>query len=173
MTDAQQRIIDEIILAEGGLRLVDIKYDRGGQTYAGISRRYWPHWDGWTLIDGGETPSQDMVRGFYLREFWSPMRLELIASQEAAGAIMDCAVLFGIGRAVIFAQRASGAVEDGNLGPKTAASVNAMQQPLFLAKMALIRIAEHTDTVARHKAQVKFYVGWVSRALDRSGIRWR
>ena len=48
-------IIDEVIETEGGLKLINVKNDRGKQTYAGISRRFWPNWDGWKLVDRGRS----------------------------------------------------------------------------------------------------------------------
>ena len=35
---------------EGGW--CNVQGDSGGETYAGIARRYWPDWPGWKLIDG-------------------------------------------------------------------------------------------------------------------------
>ena len=173
MTPNAAAIIDEVIETEGGLKLINVKNDRGKQTYAGISRRFWPNWDGWKLVDRGILPSQEMVSEFYHQNFWQRMNLDLIESAEKAEIIMDCGVLFGAIKSVMWAQLASGALADGQLGPKTASAVNGMDQELFSARMALTRIADHTSTVIEDRSQIKFYLGWVSRALDRSGIKWR
>ena len=114
-----------------------------------------------------------MVREFYNQNFWRRMNLDMIESAEKAEIIMDCGVLFGTRKAVMWAQLASGALADGQLGPKTASAVNGMDHELFSARMALTRIADHTSTVIEDRSQIKFYLGWVSRALDRSGIKWR
>ena len=40
---------------EGGW--CNVPGDSGGETYAGIARRYWPDWPGWKLIDGEKAHS--------------------------------------------------------------------------------------------------------------------
>ena len=38
---------EKTLLAEGGYKLTDVANDKGGQTYAGITRRDHPAWQGW------------------------------------------------------------------------------------------------------------------------------
>lgn len=173
MTPMADRLIEIVISTEGGLKLTDTKNDKGGQTYAGISRKFWPKWEGWELVDNGEKPGMGMVKGFYYENFWKPLGLDQIQSEWKAEAILDCGVLFGVRGTAYWVQKVTWVKQDGELGPKTAAAVNAMNEGLFLAQLALARIGDHTNTVLRDKSQAKFYAGWVARALDRSGIRWR
>ena len=79
---------ERMIVNEGGYVLHTVKNDRGGQTYAGIARNAWPKWAGWAYIDAGDTPPAEMVRGFYRSNFWTPLRLEEVQSQDV---VMVCA----------------------------------------------------------------------------------
>lgn len=69
---------ENVVLNEGGYKLTDIKQDRGGQTYAGISRKFHPHWPGWSYIDRGQVPPVSLVRAFYKEEFWDRLRCDEI-----------------------------------------------------------------------------------------------
>jgi lysozyme family protein len=57
--------------------------DAGGETYKGISRKYYPDWRGWVFIDSYKTQPNfpnnaysdgtidTMVRTFYKEHFWN------------------------------------------------------------------------------------------------------
>ena len=74
--------------------------DRGGETYRGISRAYWPNWEGWPIIDNikasgrlpnaseGE-PLDTMVMNFYKNNFWDKLRGNDINSQTVANFLYD------------------------------------------------------------------------------------
>jgi lysozyme family protein len=72
---------------EGGY--VNDPADRGGETYRGISRKSWPDWAGWALIDqakaaglrsasaigrhfADDSEMDALVTEFYKNEFWEP-----------------------------------------------------------------------------------------------------
>nr|VFJ59107.1 MAG: Glycosyl hydrolase 108 [Candidatus Kentron sp. DK] len=89
---------------EGGFQLHTVKGDPGGMTYAGISRRHHPDWEGWEIIDGGGQESPGLtarVRRFYLVEFWQRVRGEEIKNQKVAESLYDFAVNAGIPVAMI------------------------------------------------------------------------
>ena len=46
-----EQAFEKMIRNEGGYLLHKVSGDRGGQTYAGIARNFYPDWDGWDLID--------------------------------------------------------------------------------------------------------------------------
>jgi len=79
-------------LNEGGYVLTNHAGDRGGQTYAGISRRYHPKWEGWAAIDRNETPATGLVRDFYREKFWEPVKGDDITDQRTAETIYDFGV---------------------------------------------------------------------------------
>lgn len=79
--------------------------DRGGETYAGIARRYWKGEPIWKVIDGAKGYSDfptvlerpplkallDIeIQGFYRRNFWQG--LDAIGSQLIAEEVLDCGV---------------------------------------------------------------------------------
>ena len=118
------------------------RMDPGGETYMGISRVYWPGWDGWCIIDRyveeGIVPEfakrslESLVFHFYRANFWNRMQGEKVAqiSPEVACELFDTAVNMDVSDAVRFLQTAlnmqrvatrafSELVVDGLLGPNT------------------------------------------------------
>lgn len=91
-----------------GKTLSNDKNDPGQQTYWGISRARHPSWKGWSLIDSGELPLENMIKEFYKIRFWDELRGDEIAkiSKEVAAELFDTAVNIGIRRAVEFFQTA-------------------------------------------------------------------
>ena len=43
-----EQAFEKMIRNEGGYLLHKVSGDRGGQTYAGIARNFYPDWDGWS-----------------------------------------------------------------------------------------------------------------------------
>ena len=159
---------ERAILAEGGYKLHTVPGDTGGTTYAGIARNPNPYWAGWAFIDRGETPPSELVREFYRSQFWHPLRLDEVTHQEVAASIFDFGVNAGIGTAAKLAQLVVGATPDGKIGAKTLQALNAIDTDLFVARYALAKIARYRDIVRKDRSQIKFLVGWVSRALHGS-----
>ena len=84
---------------EGGWRVINVTSDRGGQTYAGISRRANPSWKGWTLIDGGIDSQNEslksLARDLYEEKYWNSIRGGEITNQGVADVLFSCGVLSG------------------------------------------------------------------------------
>jgi lysozyme family protein len=84
--------------------------DNGGETYAGITRKNFPDWDGWNRIDElkplyhGQVINDELLSNsvvmFYKREFWNPIGGDQIESQDLANQVFDMAVNAGVGRAL-------------------------------------------------------------------------
>ncbi len=91
--------------------------DRGGETYAGIARNFWPSWPGWSVIDAAKSlPAfrqgatafsrqlaqdarlQDAVRDWYRSEWWDRLGLGSLP-QALASEIFEQAVNLGRGGA--------------------------------------------------------------------------
>lgn len=75
-------------------------YDRGGETYCGISRRWHPTWPGWPVVDAGKSnlkalyadiKLKTMVKDFYRSEFWDKVRGDEIGG-TIAEELFDSAV---------------------------------------------------------------------------------
>lgn len=156
---------ERTLINEGGYVLHNVKHDRGGQTYAGIARNAWPKWHGWKYIDNGDTPPAEAVHGFYRTNFWEPLRLTEVASQDVAHNVYDFAVNAGVATSAKLAQIVVGVTPDGRFGPKTLGAINAAQPDLFVARFALAKLARYEQIVSRDRTQGKFLLGWVRRVL--------
>uniref|UniRef100_A0A6M3JNR8 Putative glycoside hydrolase n=1 Tax=viral metagenome TaxID=1070528 RepID=A0A6M3JNR8_9ZZZZ len=136
-------------IAEGGYS--NNSLDMGGETYRGISRRYFPDWKGWEIIDiekkkPGPNPVNDispsirkglndLVEFFYKENFWNRFLGDEIPNQEIAEELYDTSVNMGISRGVIFLQVSLNVlnrngelypdiVEDGKIGSTTIRTLN-------------------------------------------------
>lgn len=161
-----EKAYEKTLAKEGGYVLHAVAKDRGGQTYAGISRRAHPRWPGWIVIDRGQEPEADLVRHFYRLNYWQPIRGDDIARQEIADSLFDFAVNAGIKTAVKLAQIVVGTTPDGVIGPKTLQAINGLQVDYFRASFALAKIKRYDGIVEKDRTQVKFFRGWVRRALE-------
>lgn len=84
--------------------------DSGGETYAGISRKNFPHWTGWATVDKYKPMKQGqyiedhglkgLVMMFYEVNFWKPIKGYALESQELANYLYDTAVNMGVGVAL-------------------------------------------------------------------------
>ena len=86
----------------------DLKVDPGGETYCGIARNKWPDWEGWKLVDSNQPVPEDMVKCFYLTNFWDDIRGGMMASlsSEVAIKIFDISVNAGRSKAISVLQDA-------------------------------------------------------------------
>lgn len=119
--------------------------DPGGETYRGITTKYFPNWAGWRIIR--ETRSrpdfqkildanqelQKLVAEFYFNEFWNKLRAGEIQSQAIANELFDASINLGIPPAVKILQQAINYLTappalpvavDGKPGPATVLAVN-------------------------------------------------
>lgn len=162
--------------------------DRGGETFHGIARRYWPMWNGWELIDAhrskfprdihspaswrkvdkileAEPRLKELVRRFYRVNFWDDIEGDRIDSQEVANILYDWAVNSGEGSPAKAVQRIVGAKVDGDIGPATVAKINAYPaQESLPALLRAERVKMVRDIVRRDPSQAVFLEGWIERA---------
>lgn len=101
--------------------------DRGGETYVGISRKFWPLWPGWKIIDlykiqpgfpinlRADIQLNSLIKQFYKENFWDKIQGDLLRSQKIANLLMDSAVNEGIVPAVKRAQLLSGLPPTGRV----------------------------------------------------------
>lgn len=156
---------ETMIRNEGGYTLHTVAGDRGGMTYAGIARNMNPHWQGWALIDAGQTVPAQLVRDFYKANFWDTVAGDQIQHQATAQTIFDFHV--NAGRpARVLAQLVVGATPDGFIGPRTVELLNAYDPDKFVMAYALAKIARYRDIVTRDRTQQKFLLGWINRTLS-------
>lgn len=164
---------------EGLNILTNDKRDHGGATFSGISRVYWPDWEGWAAVDKGDfTKAADLVKQFYKVNFWNRMQGDTLAEMAplVAYELFDTAVNVDVAQAVRFLQRAynvgSGQsfvlVDDGKLGPKTMDTIRKYltMQPgtTALNEEILLNCMNGEQYIFyKNNPQHKIYRGWFRR----------
>lgn len=162
--------------------------DRGGETFHGIARNFWPKWKGWTLIDvhrkkfpmgindsrnwkivdkilEAEPRLKDLVKVFYRANFWDDVEGDAIRSQAVANILFDWAVNSGEGSPAKAIQRIVGAKVDGDIGPATAIKINAYpSQEALPTLLRSERVKMIKKIVQNDPAQSVFLNTWLSRA---------
>ena len=162
------KALERTLQNEGGYILETVAGDKGGQTYAGIARNIFPHWEGWSLIDSGDLTSASLkkdVQEFYRTQFWNPIQGDNIQNDEIAFSVFDFAVNAGIKTSVRAAQVAIAQTPDGILGTGTLAAINRALAPEFIILFTLAKIARYVNICNKNREQSKFLLGWLNRAL--------
>lgn len=159
---------------EGGYSLD--KDDRGGETYAGIARNYWPQWEGWKIIDAikkigsikkgqiiHDTQLEAMLESFYKKNFWDRIHGDEINSQQVANIFYDWTLTSG--KAIKRVQNIIGVSTDGKFGPNSLKEMNEYisikgQQELF-EKIKNSRREYYLSIGIGNNS--KFLKGWINR----------
>lgn len=118
---------------EGGWN--HVKGDRGGETYCGIARNFFPKWEGWKIVDSKkplkhnaiikDETLNDLVHLFYKAEFWDKIKGDSIISQLKANQLYDMAVNAGVSNAIKLSQKTLGITESGKMDKITLEKLNA------------------------------------------------
>jgi len=167
-----------VIKLEGGYTLHHVLGDKGGMTYAGISKVNWPDWEGWAKIDAGifDNSLKEMVKIFYKKEFWNKVMGDFIESKKIAFVVFDFAVNAGLKTSIKLCQKIVRAKSDGIFGPKTLNAVNTFVkkengEELFIEKFSNYKIFYYNDICLNDKrrkkddiySNLKFLPGWINR----------
>jgi len=157
-----------ILPNEGGYAFVP--GDKGGETYAGISRVYFPTWKGWDFIDRQKKPIKNNtkfheldsdVRDFYYA-LWNDNNFGLIKSQEVANIFFDFFVN-SANSAIKAVQKLLGLPADGHLGSITLGKINSLDPASLHDKILQRRKEFYQAIVNRDPSQQKFLSGWLRR----------
>jgi lysozyme family protein len=169
---------------EGGLS--NNKLDRGGQTYQGISRKNWPAWPGWAIVDQWKyreiTPEDikildSKVYAFYQTNFWDRISLNAICNQKIANELFDTGVITSTRRAVLFLQKALNLLnrngelyhdikEDGILGSDTLQLTNNHPYPDSLLKLINGLLLSYFIAICeKDPTQEEFLRGWLIKRV--------
>ena len=121
-----------VLQHEDSTRSGKVTVDAGGRTRFGIAEKFHPDlpekfFTG--LADDALTEAEKIEE----HEYWEAMRLDEVKDQKVANKLFDMAVNMGVRQAALYAQRAANALvavnarvaEDGAIGPKTLAAINA------------------------------------------------
>ena len=98
--------------------------DRGGETIAGIARKFHPNDPIWALVDSakkGNFPQNlkdipgilDKIKDFYRANYWNKVHGDELKSQKIANILLDTAVLEGYTAAIKRAQGIVGETQNG------------------------------------------------------------
>lgn len=155
--------------------------DPGGETWRGISRRRWPEWPGWSLIDrhkrNREFPAPlwedpDLTRlvvEFYRKNFWLDLKADQLPG-EVAERLFDVAVNCGAAAARWQLQavvRLAGQPLrlDGVLGAATLAAVRAVPPARLLELWRPLQTGYYIALVVKvDPGLAEFVNGWAARA---------
>lgn len=153
--------------------------DKGGETYAGISRVFNPTWKGWSYIDAekmkrGVTklPRNYIVPGvdkfvieFYNNDMWNRYGFSAIKSQAIANLLFDTMVNHGPGNMQkIVAKAVTGDATQTLSIAKIIELVNSAANPEALHDaIKASREAFYNNIVKNDPTQSKFLAGWLKR----------
>lgn len=159
---------EKMIRNEGGYQLHKVAGDNGGLTYAGISEKFHPQWQGWTLLKRNpqDPDLTQLVADFYRKNYWQPLHGDSITSQPIAESLFDFGVNAGLRTAVKLAQVVVNTTPDGINGPNTIDKLNSCDEALFISNYALAKIARYANIVTNNASQNKFLLGWINRTLE-------
>lgn len=132
--------------------------DAGGETKYGVAKSGNP-----TVNIAALNWAQ--AKDIYFNKYWIAGGCHLLGDKLAILHFDGC-VNHGIGRAGKFLQEVVGAVQDGQVGPGTAAKANALVQVQVINKLCDRREAFYRSIVANNPAQVRFLNGWLRRITE-------
>ena len=163
MSDTFDWAIDFIFAVEGYVS--NDKHDSGGYTKYGIAQNAHPDVDVKNL-------TIDDAKGIYKTDYWKTCKCDRFS--PALGLyLMDFAVNSGTKSAAVGLQRTVNKLtagtgtlalaEDGKIGEKTIAAVNALPEQLMVAAYHAYRVQFYFNLVAKKASQSKFLRGWMNR----------
>lgn len=168
---ADVKILAPFILKwEGGF--VNDPADRGGATNKGVTIATWRQvgydkdGDGDIDVDDLRLLTQDdAVKRVLKPHYWDRWRGDEIRSQSVADILVDW--VWGSGaHGIKIPQRVLGVAQDGIVGPKTLAALNAQDPRVFFGKIKAEREAFFRRIVAGNPSQNRFLKGWLNRLND-------
>ena len=147
-----------LILKHEGL-YIDHPQDPGGATMKGITLATFTEFKGRAMSKEELRAISDAdVRAIYKSRYWDAVRADELKPGVDLLAF-DMAVNKGVGRAAKLMQRGAGVTEDGALGPKSMAAINALDAADIIAKVSEAR----RDFYKSLKTFPTFGKGWLRR----------
>ena len=162
--------------------------DRGGETYCGIARNFFPNWRGWEYVDiakdeyGTNSSTltkiladiedlQAAVGEWYKKEWWDKLKLSLLSQQLANEIFEQCINLGKVGHGKLLQQL----INAFNYNPSTNDTlfddlvVDGLIGPKTLSALATIidkRTNESTFTHALNCMQGNHYINLASKNVN-------
>lgn len=117
---------------EGGW--ANVAGDSGLETYCGISRRWYPKWKGWAIVDKhkplkhnqviNDAKLNKLVYDFYKAEFWDVINGDKIDDQPTVERLYDFGVTSGQSRSILQIQEVLGIPQTGKADKITIEAIN-------------------------------------------------
>jgi lysozyme family protein len=167
--------------SEGGY--ANVAADRGGETYAGITRKNYPTWAGWSIVTAAK-PKQGqiivnpqleaLVSDFYKKNFWDVLQCDKF-SKYVGMNLCDFAINSGVNTAaksfqqVINSLLPNGAttlVVDGKIGALTITAANKLNQQKLNDALLAYRKQFYQTIVNNNPTQKQFLRSWLNRLTN-------
>jgi len=159
-----------VLQHEDPARSGKVTVDAGGRTRFGIAARFHPDLPEEFFTGPAENALAEAEK-IEEQEYWDSMRLGEVENQNVANKLFDMAVNMGVCQAAIYAQRTANAlpteghmVEDGVVGGKTLAAINAANAIAFHQLLCELSAAHYRHLAAVNPAQAVNLKGWLKRA---------
>lgn len=150
--------------------------DKGKETYCGISRKFWPDFAGWFIVDANKPLKNNQIiddsilnrhiSNFYKANFWDKNNLGGIKDTEVAEKVFDLAVNTGNTK---FLQEAVNIIKpgtlvvDGKIGTKTISAANNIPPTDLLKALIYLQAVWYYNIVKKNPTQEKFLKSWIRR----------
>lgn len=166
-----QPFLDYVLTWEDPERLYAATKDNNGAgVISGVNQAAFP--SQFALINSIFQPQRGpAISNFYQSEFWVPLQLGSIFSQDLANRVGDMAVNAGPGAGVKLLQATVNdlraemvLVEDGAMGPRTLTAVNALPEDAALVAYRQQRANYYREVAARKPQYAADLPGWLRRA---------
>lgn len=160
--------MNQLLKHEGGY--ANTKDDNGGETYAGITRKYHPELKIWKSLDKQKNkkaymPTDDEweeIDQIYWLKYYSKVNADFLTDERLAYSLFDFSVNAGVVTAVKTLQKILGITVDGKCGQQTISTANA--QSHVFTKFVEARKCYYNSIVEKNPSQKKFIKGWMKRA---------
>lgn len=144
--------------------------DSGGPTMWGVTQKaYEEYVQRLVPLDDFKALTPDQIKQFYLDVHWKSLRCDQMKKLPVAMCIFDSGVLYGVGTAALFAQKAvslCGATLklDGIIGDKSLDFLNAVGTEEFLKAFHGLVLARIDSIIESRPKDEKYRNGWTNRA---------
>ncbi len=143
--------------------------DVGGYAIAGINSHSWPS-DYAKISEAPQSARSQLVYDFYQKNFWNPMKIGGLLSQDVANRVLDQGVNGGSEGSIRLLQKAIIACgvtagEDGVFGPQTMEAANSLDPDRLLSSFRNQRLSFYKKVVDNNEHDAQYFDGWEKRAL--------
>lgn len=160
MTDSE--VIDALLKREGGAS--NHPNDKGGATKFGITQRKLGEYRGKSVSQAQVFAlTESEARQIYHDDFIEKPGYEKIKDAALRGLMVDSAVQHGVFTASRWLQAAVGAKQDGQIGSKTIAALEATDARTVYRDVLRSRAEFYGSIISRDHSQAVFALGWLRR----------